>query len=239
MIPNTPPRQTTPTLTHTHTPVDTQNGAGVRQHAGGTGGDHAVKWIGPFFSALLIYCCGGRPSIVTLTPEAPAWAASGPVSFPFPRSLTSSTVFYHRLLRWHILCRFIEAKVESIRRGDWLKNVSFKLKSPPPPKKEERGGAAADILFDWPQSWRLALTVSTLPAAYWSSFNRWYRRVVGRVLTLDQCPQLTLITLIMQIICFLLLLHQLVTPWFLYIMNFLKECHKRSTRVTLMFILKL
>lgn len=58
--------------THTHTPVDTQNGVGVRQHAGGTGGDHAVKWIGPFFSALLIYCCGGRPSIVTLTPEAPA-----------------------------------------------------------------------------------------------------------------------------------------------------------------------
>lgn len=41
------------THTHTHTPVDRQDGAGVRQHAGGTRGDHTVKWIGPFFSASL------------------------------------------------------------------------------------------------------------------------------------------------------------------------------------------
>ena len=37
-------------LTHrvTHTPVDTQNGARVRQHAGGTRGDLTVKWNGAF-----------------------------------------------------------------------------------------------------------------------------------------------------------------------------------------------
>lgn len=35
--------------TLTHTPVDTQNGAGHRQHTRGTRGDHAVKWTGVIF----------------------------------------------------------------------------------------------------------------------------------------------------------------------------------------------
>lgn len=38
----------------THTPVDTQNGPGVRQHAGGTRGDHTVKWTGAFICASLL-----------------------------------------------------------------------------------------------------------------------------------------------------------------------------------------
>lgn len=68
VIRHTPPVQISPshTTSHTltHTPVDRQNGAGVRQHAGGTGGDHAVKWIGPFSPlCLFIYCWGGRAAL--------------------------------------------------------------------------------------------------------------------------------------------------------------------------------
>lgn len=43
--PSSPDLSVPSKLSHTHTPVDTQNGAGHGQHAGGPRGDHAVKWI--------------------------------------------------------------------------------------------------------------------------------------------------------------------------------------------------
>lgn len=72
VIRHTPLVQTSPsnTTSHTltHTPVDRQNGAGVRQHAGGTGGDHAVKWIAPFFPLCLLLL-GWPSSTVILNPR--------------------------------------------------------------------------------------------------------------------------------------------------------------------------
>lgn len=81
---------------HTHTPVDTQNGAGVRQHARGTRGDHTVKWIGAFF----LYSCSGCPSIVTLI-----WGhrhVLPPALFLLPCSLSSPP---H--LCYHLVCLYI------------------------------------------------------------------------------------------------------------------------------------
>lgn len=78
-------------LTHTyrfsHTPVDTQNGAGVRQHAGGTRGDHTVKWTGPFslppylFLERLSGHCNFNPGPPHVLPQALSLS---------PHSLTSS-----------------------------------------------------------------------------------------------------------------------------------------------------
>lgn len=103
VISNTPPSpdlSVPPDLTHTHThtPVDTQNGAGPRQHARGTRGDHAVKWI----------------RIISLTLYWRRWSAeavTGGSCLP-PPSLQPLHLNQHRL--WSVVIQRAECQEERV-----------------------------------------------------------------------------------------------------------------------------